>query len=368
MAPTDYNYAILAKMPSSHLTPPPARKQRPSVSIGFVNGMISGFPRIGRVADAILQDVEIAKEQLHHPHARIALPRYAALYRRICEALGEEGFALFSRPIKPGSFEFLCRAVISAPTLEVALVRAGRLLDLLVDDLQVRLERTAEHAVLHIEERPSLPVTGAPRVFAYEWLLRLLHGLGAWLVARPLPMEAACFPYPRPSHSADYARIFAPQCEFDAPRLSARFPSAVLDWPLRRDEAALTEYLKEAPASITTLYQDDQALAPRVRAALKAALPEIRPLTELAHTLFMSPRTLHRRLAEEGTRYQVLLDEIREELAIAWLTKTQRPLQQIAADLGYTDAAVFYRAFRNRLGIGPRAYRLARQTAPASKV
>ena len=42
---------------------------------------------------------------------------------------------------------------------------------------------------------------------------------------------------------------------------------------------------------------------------------------------------------------------------IDWLTKTTRPLGRIGADLGFADAAAFYRAFAAWTGSGPREYR-----------
>lgn len=362
MAQADENYARIDKIMSidSH----------PTVSIGFVTGMLSGLERHGQSPDGFLHTVGIAKSQMANPKARVALSRYAALYRGVSAALADEGFALFSRPLKPGAFEFLCRAVISAADLQEALQRAGRYLELLLDDLAVALTVERDAAVLTIRQVNPLPVDAAGRIFAFEWLLRLLHDLAAWLTAQPLALDAVRFPYARPAHAADYARIFAPHCEFGdqgnqgnfgdgvGAMLQARFSRACLALPLRRDEAALRAYLKEAPASITTLYRGDRVYAQRVRDALKAALPENRSLPDLARAMFVSPRTLHRRLEAEGTSFRAIRDGLRQELAIEWLTKSERPLQQIAADLGFADGAAFYRAFSAWTGSSPRGYRM----------
>ena len=50
-------------------------------------------------------------------------------------------------------------------------------------------------------------------------------------------------------------------------------------------------------------------------------------------------------------------DGLRRDLATDWLTKTTRPLGRIGADLGFADAAAFYRAFAGWTGSGPREYR-----------
>jgi AraC-like DNA-binding protein len=328
-----------------------------TVAIGFVSGILSGVGRAGLTPEALLEHAGIATSLLHDRDARIPVARYAALYRLINDQLDDEGFALFSRPLRRGSFEFLCRAALSAATLEQALERIARFMHVVLDDLEVDLETSGRAAVIVISAEQALPVGPTGRVFAFEWLLRMIHGLAAWLVAHPLPLDEVSFPYPPPQHAADYELVFAPRYTFDAPRLEARFPAEWLALPVRRDEAALRSFLADAPASITTLYRRDHALGLRVREYLRAALPEHLGLPAIARRLFLSPRTLHRRLEDEGTSLRAIKDSLRRELAIDWLTKTARPLGRIGADLGFADAAAFYRAFRAWTGSGPREYR-----------
>lgn len=325
--------------------------------MGFVSGILAGIGRTGLSPLELLEHAGIASELLHRRDARIPVARYAALYRLINERLDDEAFALFSHPLRRGSFELLCRAVLSAPTLEDALERIVRFLRVLLDDFSVEVATGGRAAVLVIAEERALPVGRAGRVFAFEWLLRLIHGLAAWLVAHPLPLDEVAFPYPPPLHVTDYELVFAPRHTFDAPRLEARFDAALLSLPVRRDEAALRAFLADAPASITTLYRRDRALAPRVRDHLRAALPEHLGLPVLAKRLLLSPRSLHRRLGEEGTSLRAVRETLRRELAIEWLTKTTLPVGRIGADLGYADAAAFYRAFSAWTGSAPREYR-----------
>jgi len=325
--------------------------------MGFVKGILSGVARAGLRPDELLEHAGIAKSLLHDRHGRVPVARYAALYRLINERLDDEGFALFSRPLRRGSLELLCRALLSSATLDEALERIARFLRVTLDDLAVELETSGGAAVIVISEEASLPVGAAGRVFAHEWLLRMIHGLAAWLVADPLPLDEVSFPYPPPLRAADYELVFAPRYTFDAPRLEARFPVHWLALPVRRDEAALKAFLADAPASITTLYRRDRALALRVREHLRAALPEPLPLPDLAQRLFLSPRTLHRRLEDEGTSFRAIKDGLRRDLAIEWLTKTGHPLARIGTDLGFADGAAFYRAFSGWTGSGPREYR-----------
>ena len=174
----------------------------------------------------MLDHAEIATYLLHDPtraHPGRALRRALPADQR--RRSTTKASRLFSRPLRRGSFEFLCRAALSAATLEEALDRIARFLRIVLDDLEVEVQRAGGAAVLVISQEQPLPVGATGRVFAFEWLLRMIHGLAAWLVAHPLPLDEVAFPYPPPLHAADYELVFAPRYTFDAPRLEARFPA-----------------------------------------------------------------------------------------------------------------------------------------------
>ncbi|MFZ2854030.1 MAG: AraC family transcriptional regulator [Rhodocyclaceae bacterium] len=329
-------------------------RPRATVAIGFVQGMLAGLVRSRRDAAPLLERAGIPGAALETPAARVPVEHYAALYNLLNDELDDEGFGLFSAPMRCGSFEFLCRSVITAPTLAEALQRSGRFLHLVLPDLAVGVERENGEARLIIKETTPL-TTG--RVFAFEWLLRLLHGLSSWLVGRSIVLDAVVFPYPRPAHADDYALIYTARSTFDATQLVAHFAANLLDLPIRRDEAALQDFLVGAPGKLTTLYRRDREMVLRVRNCLRDALPEARALNAVARELHLSPRTLHRRLEDEGSSFQAIKDALRRDIAINRLTKTRQGLVQIASDLGFADASAFYRAFVSWTGMAPTHYR-----------
>ena len=324
--------------------------------------MLSGCQARGMAIESLLDHVEIANNVLSDADVRIPLPRYAALYNHVTATLDDEGFALFAQPLRTGCFEFLCRSVVSAATLGEALQRAARFLRMVLPELEVSMARQGEQALLCIGETRALP---SGRVFAFEWLLRLLHGLACWLADRSLVLDRVDFPYPRPPHASDYALIYTADSRFDSPRLQAWFAAPLLDLPIRRDEAALAQFLIGAPGRISTLYRRDREIATRVRDVLHATLPEWPDLQAVAARLHLSPRTLHRRLREEGTHFQAIKDNLRRDLAQESLSKTRRPLAQIANELGFADATAFYRAFVAWTGMAPKAYRNSLERLPA---
>ena len=327
-----------------------------TVSVGFVTGMLAGMARTGRPPGPLLATAGIAEATLADPSARIPLAAYAELYNHIATELDDEAFGLFSAPLRCGSFELLARAIVGAHSLDEALQYMIRFLRVLLPDMAVDIDRQGSTARLHIREtRPLVPDAG--RVFAYEWLLRLMHGLACWLAGRGLGLDAVAFPYPRPPHADDYALIYTANSAFDAPELEARLQANLLDLPVRRDEAALTAFLVGAPGRIATLYRRDRNTVRAVRDLLHAALPALPALEEVAARLHLSPRSLHRRLAEEGASFRAIKDALRRDLALARLAKTDTPVAAIAAELGYADPSAFYRAFMEWTGTAPSRYR-----------
>ena len=80
-------------------------------------------------------------------------------------------------------------------------------------------------------------------------------------------------------------------------------------------------------------------------------------LEDVANQLAMAPRSLHRRLTEEGTTLRKLVEAERKQLAGQLLENTEMKLEDLAFQLGYADSTAFARAFRRWFGQSPNEYR-----------
>ena len=81
------------------------------------------------------------------------------------------------------------------------------------------------------------------------------------------------------------------------------------------------------------------------------------PVDLIAESLGMSRRGLQRGLAARSISYRELLHRVRLRRAADWLTRSDKPVIEIALDLGYTDASNFTRAFRRQTGVSPQRFR-----------
>ena len=106
--------------------------------------------------------------------------------------------------------------------------------------------------------------------------------------------------------------------------------------------------------------QQDATLSERVRACLAEIMASGQTgISDVADRLAMSPRTLQRKLAREGTSFQEVLNRVRTEVATIYLEKTHYSNAEIAFLLGYDDPNSFIRAFHGWTGSTPEASRQA---------
>ena len=97
------------------------------------------------------------------------------------------------------------------------------------------------------------------------------------------------------------------------------------------------------------------AFSLRVRRTLLERIGR-QPITaaSTARALVVSERTLHRRLAAEGTSLRGLLDETRRELAQEMLDADRQPVKAVASALGFASTRSLHRAYRRWTGTTPR--------------
>ena len=79
----------------------------------------------------------------------------------------------------------------------------------------------------------------------------------------------------------------------------------------------------------------------------------------IAESIFMSQRTLQRRLEENNTTFKILLNEVRQDLADSYLNDSNLSLTEISFMLGFSEMSAFSRAFKRWSGQSPSDYRVS---------
>jgi AraC-like DNA-binding protein len=359
--------------------------------IAYVQAILLAYARYGKNPAAALRKAQIAPQQLQNPGGRITAGQMQQISEHAMQELDDEALGWFSRRLPWGSYGMLARASISAPTLQVALQRWCRHHGLIAPDISLALEVASDVATIRVTEHPSTrgacaagdsapcppPALRAPplpaqnpqphklpapmREFCLVTVLRNIHGLACWLVDSRIALQGAQFPFAAPPHQAAYAVLFSGNTTFNADHASIHFDARYLGLPLRRDEHALQQMLKNALPLTVLQYRRDRLLVQQVRQALASHPANTHSAEGLAKLLHLSPRTLHRQLRQEGATLQDLKDSVRRERAIELLLRTTRPVKQVAEAAGFQNEKSFMRAFKGWTGSSPAEFR--RRTA-----
>jgi AraC-like DNA-binding protein len=102
---------------------------------------------------------------------------------------------------------------------------------------------------------------------------------------------------------------------------------------------------------------DEPELVRAVRSACLNGVGGFPRVVDVAARINVSPRTLHRRLAESGISYQAILDGVRRRLAEEYLRNTTLSIEEIAARTGFSEASNFRKAFKKWTQELPADYR-----------
>lgn len=329
--------------------PPPI-----TIPIVFVHGILSGAVTRGEDIAPFLAQADIPFALLEDIGARVTAAQYVALFRALIELRADEGLGFFSRPLRTGSLALMLRSALEAPNLETAIRRLAKAFGLLQDDVELELLRDRDTAGLALRFHPS---DTQPPVFMHEFLLRVFWRIVAWLAGGRLPAVRVDLAFPAPPHSASYAAIFPSQLRFLQMQTALWFDAAWLSKTHHRSERLLREFLVHAQANVILPPRPERVTSERIREYLLKTVPAWPGLAVASQALHMSPATLQRRLAFEGTAFQALKDELRRDLAIARLSGSQASFAAVAQELGFTDSAAFQRAFKRWVGSTPGAYR-----------
>lgn len=325
-------------------------------SAHFVDSMLT-FLRANRGAEAVagvLAGAGIPPSLMARPDARITRRQYVALYKAVAAALDDEMLGLWSRPIRSGTLKYLMLSLVDTPTIMVALNRFVRFWNLLLDDYRLHMV-TKNNAV-----RLSL-VARAPGANANplgHWLMmKLIHGVTAWLLGREIGVHKVEFCFARPRAARDYLFLFPGGVGFDAAETCIHLDEKDCASVFKREKHQLWGFLKRAPEEWTFAAVNRTSLAAKTRVFLEPRIVEPITIQDLADALHISVRNLTRKFAEEGTAFQRVKDDLRRDIAVHRLTHSNVMVAALALDLGYSNSAVFCRAFKQWTGSSPTDYR-----------
>ncbi len=298
-----------------------------------------------------LREAGLPADVLEHPESLISYERFALLLELCSKASSNPTFGLqFGLFQGVGIFGSLLYLMRNSQNVGEALRDLSRYFYIHDTSADIVVQEENEHALLCYASRghslPGICQLSELAVGVGQQLMRTLLG-SRWTPEAVLLQHA---PLDKPSV---YRRLLGITPRFNSSHDAWMFDAKLLSVPLSDADLELRRLMQHYLDSISRIEHDQ--LPTYVQSLLRNLLPSGRVTVEyIADFMKLSPRSLQRRLADEGTSFQKLLDETRQSMTMRYLKESDMNLTQLSAALGYSEQGAFTRAFQRWFGASPR--------------
>ncbi|MDR3417550.1 MAG: AraC family transcriptional regulator [Nevskia sp.] len=339
---------------------------RPSVPIAY--GLLSMQVAMERgiSRERILEATEIEPEVLRQPNGRLTLFQWGDLIRRTIELTRDYGlgyeFGARNNITAHGLFGY---GMLSQSTVADA-VRFAQKYSLLTT-LAFGIHYFVEDGYQVLEVRDRIPY-GTVRQISIDMCVASWWRMLAQCFGPLNPEFELWFEWPQPDYYLRY-RERLPPTRFGTGVNRLRFPAKYLCCPINTANVATASMVTEQCERELAVILQSENIVERVRAALICEKGNYPDLEAVAERLYMSSRTLKRRLRENRSSFHGLLAEARYRDCIRLMADPTLRMDEIACRVGYSDPANFTRAFRRWMGTTPSEFRqqfvIPRKSGPA---
>ncbi len=334
------------------------------VSVNLLRGCAGVLRELGIGFEPVMEEAGISRDQLARTRSMIELSVAERLLGAALRASGERGLGLdLGDNVPMQSLGMLGEVLLHAPTLRAALEVFHEYLPLLFPLARFRLQEDGERALLAFDP-PFADPEGAR--FCVELTFTLATRIGRRLTPGMEPLEVRV-QHAAPPYANRYSTVMDCPVRFGAPQNELVFPCAALDRPQPFVDEPLWRLLRRRADELLAQQRARELLHERVKQVLRheVDLGDVNP-ANIARRLGVSPRSLRRRLGDEGHSLSALTDEVRREVALSELTNPDIPIKRIADRVGFSEVSAFHRAFKRWTGVTPARYRAQAFLARAS--
>jgi AraC-like DNA-binding protein len=323
--------------------------------------LVRPFLRLLRERGLAIDAPIIRGSTLDDPDSRIPHRIAIAMLNQVALGTGDEAIGLHAAEcVQPGDFDVLEYAAMSSATMGESVLVINRYLRLIHDAAEFSLDNFGDEAVWSYRFPPGLTLPPS----AAEYFMAIFVLLGRRYAGCDfLSRGAAHFTHAAPRDVSAHQRMFGPTVLFGQTQNALVMPLSALSLPMVKSDPALRSMLERVAKEMIGRLPKADALTSQIRPLLTAELGRGDPgIVTLARNLHMTPRTLRRRLREIGTTHRDILEHVRKELAIRYLSERAIGTTEVAFLLGYSNASAFHKAFKRWTGVSASEYR--RRHAP----
>jgi AraC-like DNA-binding protein len=305
-----------------------------------------------------LQGVHLSQAAIASPATRVSLNQIVECYRNAVRLSSDPRFAyqtgLRFHLSSYGMFGF---AILSSMNFRQTMNFAVKYHALATPSADISFKEADHCGIWTISPVPH------PRVDAdlYKFLVELQLGIHVSLhrdvMGPPFVPREVHLTYGSPQSAQFYPDLFGCSVLFGRSENKILFDAHWLDAVPKLGNEITYAGVRALCDELMDELQLSTGLVGKVRQVLMINLMRPTSFEAVAGHLGMSPRTLRRKLSDEGTSFRELIDELRMYMAIKYLRDTTLTIEDVAYSLGFSDAANFRHAFRRWTKAAPHQFR-----------
>ena len=321
----------------------------------YLQATLRGAERQGYNGQALLAEADIPASWLNTPELLITEHQLTQLVKSVWRTTQDEFLGLSTEQCNNGTFALMCEYCLGSATLGAVLRKSAHFYRVICRNLDIALEEQGKQVFFRLHLKDASNDTDH---LLQEFLILMWERLSCWLVDQQIPFACTQFNYLAPAHEAEYRAMYPGELKFGQPVCGFLLHEKYLQLPIVRTEDELRQFLQAAPAYILHRPSQDESLRSRINALLSRFNYRDMPgLESLSRELHMTPRSIGRKLQDEGTSLRKIKETLRREHAIRLITLENLSIAEVSEKVGFSETASFSRAFKRWTGSSPARWR-----------
>jgi AraC-like DNA-binding protein len=333
-------------------SPPPGAGSM--IAAGLVHALLMFAVARGAPQGALIERCGIDLRTLEDQDNRIPFAAYIALMRAGQDLAGDPALALhFGEACDLADVSIIGLIGQASETMDEALTQINRFHRLAADfqgELAEPLVVVREDGQLRLVDNRRLP--GFPE-FTEAFFARMVSSARRGI---DIPLaKAVYFTHAEPAYRGEYDRIFRAPIVFGSAKNALALDDFWLTFRNPHAQRYAFGVFSERAEALLKKLEDARTVRGRVESLLMPILHTGEAGMEaIAVKMGLSPKTLFRKLKDEGVTFERVLDELRHRMALEYLDSRKVSVNETAYLVGFSDPASFSRAFKRWTGTSPR--------------
>ncbi len=333
------------------------------ITVSYVRAILEAFEGLGGDSKALREQFSLSDAKLGQPEGRISIPRFMRLGHSAIQSLELPELGLImGQQVKIPLLGLTGFLAMTAKDIEAACMVMAHYERLSGSNSRGQSSFYLEDG-FGVSSFYSISPYNEYNFFVVDLFISSQQKVIEWICGRSGAIKQVEVEFEAPSYAKMYEEIFQCPVLFGQKRNALIIKPEALNWPLLHHD-------KNAFLNLQNICDERLAQVTRNRSLNEKVMDEISPLLEgqtpsinqVADSLGMPPWTLRRKLQEQNTSYQTLLNDTRKALAESYIKDTNLAIGEIAYLLGFSSPTAFQRAFKRWTNQSPGNFRSKQET------